>query len=290
MRRQSRRFPRHSLPIRRSWFSRRNRSTPPTRPHPGAARSPPVRATGDVELFDLHVASYAARSGVPILSVEYRLAPEATGTTPVEDVYSGLAWLLGHAGEHGVDPARIALMGESAGAGLAAGAAILARDDGRRLARQILIYPMLDDRTDSSPPGSPRFSLGPSRTTGRAGRPSWATCSARTRFHRASLPLGSPTTRVSLPSTWRWGTRPLPRRGGGLLREVMARRREHRTPRTTGGCPRLRPIPALRDAQPAGHRPPGPRTRRPLTSVYRRGRPVRIRLRGSRESATERMR
>ena len=112
---------------------------------------------GDVDLFDPYVASYAAQSGVPILSVEYRLAPESTGTTPVEDVYSGLAWLVEHAGEHGVDPARIALMGESAGAGLAAGAAILARDDGRRLARQILVYPMLDDRTDSAPPGLAPF-------------------------------------------------------------------------------------------------------------------------------------
>ena len=112
---------------------------------------------GDVDLFDPYVASYAAQSGVPILSVDYRLAPEATGTSPVEDVYSAFVWLAEHADEHGVDPRRIALMGESAGAGLAAGAAILARDDGRGLARQILIYPMLDDRTDSAPPALAPF-------------------------------------------------------------------------------------------------------------------------------------
>lgn len=112
---------------------------------------------GDVELFDPYVASYAARSGVPILSVEYRLAPQATGATPVQDVYSAVTWLGEHAGEHGIDAQRIAVMGESAGAGLAAGAAILARNDGRRLARQILVYPMLDDRTDSCAPGLAPF-------------------------------------------------------------------------------------------------------------------------------------
>ncbi|MFF3372261.1 alpha/beta hydrolase [Streptomyces sp. NPDC002680] len=108
--------------------------------------------SGSVELFDRLAAGYTADSGVPLLSVDYRRAPEHPHPTPVEDAYAGLAWLAAHAGELGVDPARIALMGESAGGGLAAGAALLARDRGLPLTRQILVYPMLDDRTTEPDP------------------------------------------------------------------------------------------------------------------------------------------
>jgi acetyl esterase/lipase len=78
--------------------------------------------------------------------VGYRLAPEATGTMLAEDVFAGLTWLIEHAPELGVDPARIAVMGDSGGGAPAAGAAILARDRHIPVARQILVYPMLDDR------------------------------------------------------------------------------------------------------------------------------------------------
>ena len=102
---------------------------------------------GSVDGVDRDVAAYVAASGVPILSVDYRLAPEARGTVPAEDVHAGLAWLVEHADQLGVDPRRVALLGESAGGGLAAAAAILARDRGPAVARQLLVYPMLDDRT-----------------------------------------------------------------------------------------------------------------------------------------------
>lgn len=102
---------------------------------------------GEVALFAPYVAELVAGSGVPFLSVEYRRAPEAAGPLPGDDVYAGLTWLVGHAAELGVDPARIAVMGESAGGGLAAAAAIRARDAGLPLAKQLLVYPMLDDRT-----------------------------------------------------------------------------------------------------------------------------------------------
>jgi acetyl esterase/lipase len=86
-----------------------------------------------------------------IVSVEYRLAPETRWQGSLEDNYSGLQWLHGHAAELGADPARIAVMGESAGGGHAALLAIAARDRGEvPLVAQILIYPMLDDRTGSS--------------------------------------------------------------------------------------------------------------------------------------------
>ncbi|TLS44455.1 alpha/beta hydrolase [Streptomyces montanus] len=106
-----------------------------------------------VSLYDGTVSRYVSSSGVPFLSVEYRLAPEYPHPTPVEDAYAGLTWLTEHAGELGVDPARIAVMGDSGGGGMAAGLALLARDrSGPAIAKQILLYPMLDDRTTTPDP------------------------------------------------------------------------------------------------------------------------------------------
>lgn len=94
------------------------------------------------------ISEYVAKTDVQIFSVEYRLAPEHSGTTPVEDCYASLLWLRDHADEFNVDRARIAVMGESAGGGLAASLAILARDRGLSppIAKQILLAPMLDHR------------------------------------------------------------------------------------------------------------------------------------------------
>ncbi|WP_243652486.1 alpha/beta hydrolase [Novosphingobium sp. PhB165] len=86
-----------------------------------------------------------------IVTVDYRLAPETAFPGPLEDCYAGLKWLHANVGALGVDPARIAVKGESAGGGLAAMLAIAARDRKEvPLAYQCLIYPMLDDRTGST--------------------------------------------------------------------------------------------------------------------------------------------
>jgi acetyl esterase/lipase len=114
---------------------------------------------GSVADSDRFIAAYAAESGVPVLAVDYRLAPEHPHPHPVEDCYTGLAWLAAHAAELGVDPGRIALMGESAGGGLAAGTALLARNRGPAVARQILVYPMLDDRNTVPDPALAPFTL-----------------------------------------------------------------------------------------------------------------------------------
>jgi triacylglycerol lipase len=83
-----------------------------------------------------------------VASVDYRLAPETTHPGPVEDCYEALKWLHENAASLGIDPARIAVEGESAGAGLAAALTLLARDRGEfAIIHQHLIYPMLDDRT-----------------------------------------------------------------------------------------------------------------------------------------------
>ncbi|MFJ1891851.1 alpha/beta hydrolase [Streptomyces sp. NPDC088170] len=84
------------------------------------------------------------------VTVEYRLAPEFPDPFPVEDCYAGLVWTARHAAELGIDPERLIIAGASAGGGLAAGTALLARDrNGPRLAGQVLICPMLDDRDES---------------------------------------------------------------------------------------------------------------------------------------------
>jgi acetyl esterase/lipase len=83
-----------------------------------------------------------------IVSVDYRLAPETRFPGAIEDCYAALAWVFKQAPAIGVDARRIGVMGESAGGGLAAALALLARDRREyQLAFQHLIYPMLDDRT-----------------------------------------------------------------------------------------------------------------------------------------------
>ena len=131
------------------WYTR-------TGPPPGAAAlylHGGGMILGNVTLFDGPVARYVSASGVPMLSVEYRLAPEHPHPAPVQDAYAGLQWLSDHAAELGVDPARIAVMGDSAGGGLAAAVALIARDrNGPTVSRQILIMPMLDDRNTTPDP------------------------------------------------------------------------------------------------------------------------------------------
>ncbi len=115
---------------------------------------------GSVAGYDRFVAGYAADSGVPFLSVDYRVAPEHPHPTPVEDCFAAVPWLLEHANELRVDPARVVIMGDSSGGGLAAGVALLARDRGVALARQVLVYPMLDDRTTVADPELAPFAAG----------------------------------------------------------------------------------------------------------------------------------
>ena len=83
-----------------------------------------------------------------VVAVDYRLAPETVFPGAIEDCYAALRWLHSHASELGVDPWRIIVGGESAGGGLAAALALLARDRSEvPIAAQMLVYPMIDDRT-----------------------------------------------------------------------------------------------------------------------------------------------
>lgn len=92
-------------------------------------------------------ARIARETGGVVVSVDYRLAPAHRFPAALDDCATALAWLRAHAEELGVDRTRIAVGGASAGGGLAACLAQLAHDEGEDLAFQLLIYPMLDDRT-----------------------------------------------------------------------------------------------------------------------------------------------
>ncbi|RYE00628.1 MAG: alpha/beta hydrolase [Sphingomonadales bacterium] len=90
----------------------------------------------------------AADLGCLIVSVDYRCAPEDPAPAAIEDSYAALAWVHDNAAKLGVDTGRVAIGGDSAGGGLAASLALLARDRGQYpVCFQLLVYPMLDDRT-----------------------------------------------------------------------------------------------------------------------------------------------
>lgn len=93
-------------------------------------------------------ADLAARLNIVVVSAEYRLAPEHPFPAPLDDCHSAWEWLLEHAAARGIDAERIAIGGQSAGGGLAAGLVLRVHDaGGPRPAAQWLFCPMLDDRT-----------------------------------------------------------------------------------------------------------------------------------------------
>lgn len=147
---------------------------------PGPAGAPDVSvniyrpndAKGDLPcIFHIHGGGYVMGSATAmeaahrpmaadleccIVSVDYRLAPETRFPGAIEDCYAALGWVIANAGELKINTARVGLMGESAGGGLAAALALLVRDRGEfKLAFQHLIFPMIDDRTCTHPDPHP---------------------------------------------------------------------------------------------------------------------------------------
>ncbi len=105
---------------------------------------------GSVEAEHAGSALMALGAGAVVVSVEYRLAPEHPYPAALHDCYAALTWLHAEAGALGVDPSRVAVAGASAGGGLAAATALLARDrGGPALCFQMLQIPELDDRLDT---------------------------------------------------------------------------------------------------------------------------------------------
>lgn len=115
----------------------------------------------------------AQQAGCLLVSVDYRLAPETRFPGALDDNYAALRWLHDQADALGIDRARIAIGGDSAGGGHAAMLAIAARDRGEfPVAFQLLVYPMLDDRTGSTQAVPPH--MGKIAWTAGSNRFGWA--------------------------------------------------------------------------------------------------------------------
>ena len=100
---------------------------------------------GSIDTHDALCTALAARSGVVVVSVEYRLSPESAFPKPLDDCYAALRWVVDGAADLGVDPTRVAVAGDSAGGNLAAAVALRARDEGGpALGFQLLLYPVVD--------------------------------------------------------------------------------------------------------------------------------------------------
>jgi acetyl esterase len=99
---------------------------------------------GDIDTHDAPCRLLAELSGVPVVSVTYRLAPEDQFPTAHDDAYAAFLDIRERAAELGADPHRLAVGGDSAGGNMAASIAISAAQDGVPLAFQLLIYPMTD--------------------------------------------------------------------------------------------------------------------------------------------------
>ena len=100
---------------------------------------------GNLDLVDKVARSLSKVSGAAVASVDYRKAPEHPFPTAPEDAYAALGWVREHAGQFGLDAARIAVAGDSAGGNLAAVVSQIARDrQGPKIVHQVLIYPVTD--------------------------------------------------------------------------------------------------------------------------------------------------
>ena len=100
----------------------------------------------DLDSHDEFCRSMAEALSVVVVAVDYRLAPEHPAPAAMEDVYAAVCWAAEHVAEHGGDPARIAVAGDSAGGNLATTVCLAARQrGGPEIRAQILLYPVIDD-------------------------------------------------------------------------------------------------------------------------------------------------
>src|SRR6266568_1756294 len=152
---------------------------------------------GSADADDLPVKTIVSDVGCAVVSVDYRLAPESPFPAPVEDCYAALKWLSQQSNALGVDRSRIAIGGGSAGGGLAAALGLLARDRGEfAVAFQMLLVPMLDDRTVTS--GDPHPLTGEFVWTPVSNKFGWTALLGREPGGDAVSPYAAPARAESL--------------------------------------------------------------------------------------------
>lgn len=159
---------------------------------------------GGPGFYDPQNSRVADELGALVISPSYRKASAAPFPADFDDCFAALRWLQDNAEELGVDPGRIAVCGDSAGGGLAAGLVQRSHDEGRPVAFQGLVYPMLDHRTTDKADSAGQFiwTAGPNRRA-------WATYLGADHYQRAEAgtlaPYASPAWRpdfFGLPPTW----------------------------------------------------------------------------------------
>lgn len=105
---------------------------------------------GDYEENDLLCAAFVQQANCVVVSVDYRLSPDASYPGPLEDCYTALKWMADHADILKIDTNRIGIAGASAGGGLTAGLSLLARDRNYpKLSFQMPLYPMINDKNNT---------------------------------------------------------------------------------------------------------------------------------------------
>jgi acetyl esterase/lipase len=158
---------------------------------------------GNPEQNDEVNIAFVRELGIVVAAVRYRLGAELPAPASVEDAYAGLRGLVARAEELQIDPAKIAIGGASAGGGIAAALALLAHDRGEvRPAFQLLVYPMLDDRTVVRTDHDTSQARG---WTAKSNRYGWATYLGQAPGSAGVSPYAAPARRedlAGLPPAW----------------------------------------------------------------------------------------
>ena len=154
---------------------------------------------GAPEMADEYLTRLAEELGALIVAVDYRLAPEHPFPTPLEDCFAALSWLFSETDSLGLEANRMVVMGHSAGGGLAAALALLARDRQLpALAGLALIYPMLDHRTGTPDAPHENPTTGTFSWSREANQFSWACMRGGLAVPDDQTPLYSPALAPSL--------------------------------------------------------------------------------------------
>ena len=158
---------------------------------------------GAPEQDDARSIEIARQLGITVVAAAYRLAPDHPYPAPLDDVHAGFRWLVRNAPALGVDPDRIAIGGASAGGGLAAGLTLRVHDEGDiRPVFQLLVYPMLDDRTTLRDDVDTRYLRGWTPQNNRFG---WSAYLGREPGGDGAPAYAAPARRAELgglPPTW----------------------------------------------------------------------------------------